>query len=280
MNMNTQKYKHLLRNKDGKAITVVITIIVLLFVAITIAVGVAVFLYNNNSQAYNMSSTDKIYYELKEGASVDSIAQDLDDQGIIGNPFWFKLRAKFTHMDSGIKPGIYGLSASMKADELLRIMNSGVSEVNVINILPGDTTKKIMQSVVAAGIMTEEQFWDLVKNGEWDYDFLEGAPKDETRLEGFLYPDEYTFVFETEPVEVIRKMLDTFASKWTPEMYNQAASMGKSVRDVVIEASLIERETFTKSEYPIIASVINNRINAGMRLQIDATIQYILPEPK
>ena len=122
---------------------------------------------------------------------------------------------------------------------------------------------------------------DCAANTEFSYKFLDGIPMgDAKRLEGFLFPDTYEFYQGMTPEAAIDIFLKTFHSKLTAEMWQIADQKKLSMREVVNIASMIEKEAANDDERAIIASVIYNRMKAGMPLGIDATIQYVLPEHK
>jgi UPF0755 protein len=93
-------------------------------------------------------------------------------------------------------------------------------------------------------------------------------------LEGYLYPDTYSFPKDTQPKQIIKAMVDRFRKEWKPEYTSQAQAMGKTTKEIMIIASLIETESKYEDERTIVASVIYNRLRKGMALGIDATNIY------
>ena len=109
----------------------------------------------------------------------------------------------------------------------------------------------------------------------YNYSFLNEEDKgDASRLEGYLFPDTYTFYVYMEPSSAIGKFLDNYNLKVTDDMKQQAADMGYTMDQIITIASMIEKEAANDEERAAIASVIYNRLAAGMPLQIDATVQY------
>ena len=100
------------------------------------------------------------------------------------------------------------------------------------------------------------------------------------RLEGFLFPDTYEFYQGMQASSAINKFLENFHNRITAEMLEKADERGMSMQEVVTVASMIEKEAANDDERAMIAAVIYNRIAAGMPLQIDSTIMYVLPEHK
>ena len=125
-----------------------------------------------------------------------------------------------------------------------------------------------------------EAFLEAVDSFDYSgYDFLEGLPGGSNRpaaLEGFLYPDTYNFMSDDPPEYLIQSMLDNFDSKVTQDMRDQAEAMELSLYEVITLASIVEREAAIADERPIIADVYLNRLESGMRLEADPTVQYPL----
>jgi UPF0755 protein len=127
-----------------------------------------------------------------------------------------------------------------------------------------------------------EDLWEAVANETFDYTFLKDAPAlgDRHRLEGFLFPDTYTFYVNDSPTRVLKKMLDNFKTKFKQEYIDLADERGMTVRQIVNVAAMIEREAGADSDRPLIASVIYNRLKSTdfPHLEIDATIYYAIAE--
>jgi len=112
------------------------------------------------------------------------------------------------------------------------------------------------------------------------YAFLKGAPKGIHRLEGYLFPNTYFIDIKTSPHAAIDLFLQQFAKGLTPEVQKQLVTMKLSVSQWVTLGSLVEKEAAKKSDRPLIASVLMNRLKINQPLQIDATIQFLLVTPK
>jgi UPF0755 protein len=169
----------------------------------------------------------------------------------------------------------------MSVDEIMKLLIEGIKREAVKFTVPeGLTTRQTMNILIEAGLVTEEEFWNEIENGQFDYRFLEGAPAGRERLEGFLYPETYEIYKDEGAHAVIDKMVGQFDSLFTDEDYTRAEKLKRSVREIVTIASLIERETAVPDERAVISRVINNRIKEDMPLQIDASIQYLLDAPK
>ncbi len=217
--------------------------------------------------------------------TIDEIADDLSEAGIIKYKFLFKLYAAFSNAEDNIDPGTYELSTNFDYRALVVKMQAGSgSQLTTEVMIPeGYTLKQIFTLLDDKLVCDYEDLVDTAASYAFKHEFLQDIPIGEaTRLEGYLFPDTYEFYVGDNSVGVINKMLNNFDNKVTDEMYAQAEALGYTMHDIVKMASLIEKEAANDSERPTIASVIYNRLNNwdNPLLQIDATVQYALPERK
>jgi len=222
--------------------------------------------------------------EITEQDSIRDIADKLKDAGIIRYPFLFRLYAAFSKAEKKIDPGSYEVSAIMDYRAIVSAMRdtSDYRTVVSVTIPEGFTLKQILQRLADNGVNTYEELADICENYDFEYSFLEGLPASENRLEGFMFPDTYNFYVNENPVSAINKFLANFNKKMTAELRQQIEESGYTMQQILTIASLIEKEAANDDERGEIASVIHNRLNSKnlKKLQIDASIQYILPERK
>lgn len=227
--------------------------------------------------------------EIKEGDTVDQVADKLKEEGLIEYKFVFKLFCSFTHVsgkagddDAKITPGSYELNTDMDYRALISSMGSGSANrlTTTVTIPEGTTEAQIFEMLEKAGVATVEDLTETAANYDFKFSFLQGVLPlgDAKRLEGYLFPDTYEFYMGEDPVSVLNKMILRFDQIFTDEMRTAMTDKGMSVNDAVIIASMIEKET-DGSDQGKISSVIYNRLNkptsetAGY-LNIDATILY------
>ena len=182
--------------------------------------------------------------------------------------------------------------------------STGLRATTEVTIPEGYECEDIFALLEEAGVSTVSELEQAAASYEFDYSFLQDLPYgDKNRLEGYLFPDTYQFYLNDKPENVLGKFLRNFESKITDEMYaavdelndrlaaqmrannfteQEIESAKLSFHDVIIVASLVEKETAKTSESASIASVIYNRLCSKLYpcLQIDATIQYALDERK
>ena len=211
----------------------------------------------------------------------DDIVDTLEENGLIEYKFLFKLFAKFTHGEDNISMGTYTLHTDMDYRALLAGMSlSSATRAEIqVTIPEGYTVAQIFALLEEKGVATVEDLNEQAANHDYAFSFLQDIPLgDPNRLEGYLYPDTYTFYTPHSALYAINKMLVNFDARFTDAMREEVIAGGKSIHEIVTIASLIEKET-DGTDHGKIASVIYNRLNTNGetvgRLQIDATLAYI-----
>ena len=214
-----------------------------------------------------------------------SVVDQLKDNDIIKYKGLFRLFSALSGGSDKIAQGSYLVDTDMDYRAILNSLGSGSSsrvEVSV-TIQEGLTARQIFELLEKEGVSTVEKLNDMAANHDYAFSFLEDIPLgDPNRLEGYLFPDTYNFYMGEDPKYVINKMLVNFDSKVDDSMRQKIADKGYTIQELLTVASMIEKET-DGTDRTTIASVIYNRLNnpgAGTAgyLQVDATIQYVLPE--
>ena len=230
-----------------------------------------------------------VIVKIDDNTRLDSIVDLLEEKGLIEYKFLFKLYARFSHAEDKIAPGTYELDTEMDYHALVSNMgsSSATRQVTDVTIPEGYTLDQIFTLLEERGVSTVDKLQDMAANWNYAFDWLQDIPLgDYHRLEGYLFPDTYTFQMGENPKYIINKMLVNFDAKMDQYMANYAGEDAQySLHDIVTIASLIEKETDgtnndERNDYKSIASVIYNRLeNPGAEtvgyLQIDATLVYI-----
>lgn len=224
----------------------------------------------------NKTGTERVTH-----ADMDYVTDALKEAGLIEYKWLFNLFCKISTASEKVSPGEYELKSSFDYRALIQNMRAGsASTVTVDVTLPeGFTMRQIFQRLEEMNVCSFDELMESAANDKFNYSFLEGIEEgDASRLEGFLFPDTYEFYVGMQASSAINKMLETFYYKQTADMLKQASDMNMTMRDVVNVASLIEKEAANDSERALIASVIYNRLYAGMQLGIDASVLYEYPD--
>ena len=224
----------------------------------------------------NKTGTERVTY-----ADMDYVTDALKEAGLIEYKWLFNVFCKISTASEKVSPGEYELKSTFDYRALIQNMRAGsASTVTVDVTLPeGFTMRQIFQRLEEMNVCSYDELMESAANDKFNYSFLEGMEEgDATRLEGFLFPDTYEFYVGMQASSAINKMLETFYYKQTADMLKQASDMNMSMREIVNVASLIEKEASNDAERALIASVIYNRIYAGMQLGIDASVLYEYPD--
>ena len=212
----------------------------------------------------------------------DDVADRLKEEGLIEYKLLFKLFAAFTHGADKVTMGTYTLNTDMDYRALLSGMSANSStkaEVSV-TITEGMTVSQIFGEMERMGVAKRADLEKVAAEHAYAFSFLQDIPLGSaSRLEGYLYPDTYTFNTPHSSLYAINKMLVRFDELFTDEMRRQVEESGSTIRQILTIASLIERETDGEDQRQI-SSVIYNRLNNPNKetnglLQIDATLVYI-----
>jgi len=221
----------------------------------------------------NKTGTERI-----TSADISYVADELKDAGLIEYKWLFEFFCKISNADVKVSPGEYQLQSSYDYRALVQHMRSGSSAALTVDVtIPeGFTMEQIFRRLEEEEVCSYDALIEAASSYNFNYSFLDNQQEgDAARLEGFLFPDTYQFYVGMQASSAINKFLSVFHTRYDSDMLNQSNNRGMSVRDVVNVASLIEREAAGDSERALIASVIYNRLNAGMPLGIDASILYL-----
>ena len=214
-------------------------------------------------------------------ADIDYIADALKDAGLIEYKWLFKAFCRISHADTKVAPGEYELKSNYDYQALIRHMSpfSGGALTVKVTFPEGLNMRQMFLLLEENGVSKYDDLMAAAADYKFNYDFLDELPQgDASRLEGYLFPDTYEFYVNMQPASAINKFLETFYYSFDEEMQQQLEASGRDMREIVIIASMIEKEAANDEERALIASVIYNRLNTGMPLGIDATILYIHPE--
>ncbi|NLT49111.1 MAG: endolytic transglycosylase MltG [Clostridiales bacterium] len=219
---------------------------------------------------------------MDKGTNTTEIAAKLKEQDLIKNETMFKLFSKINGYDGTYKSGTHILNSSLTNDEIMRVLSSEPA-TRMVTIPEGKTLTQIVDILYKNNIIKDkEKFKQTANTAEFDYDFLKNLPKRNNRLEGYLFPDTYEYDYNASDTEIIIKMLDNFDNKFKQKYKDMIEKLPvkMDMDKVVIMASIIEKEAQNPDDRYLISGVLYNRLDSKdkslRRLQVDATIQYII----
>jgi UPF0755 protein len=223
-------------------------------------------------QPFHGDGEGEVRVVIPRGAGVGDIGDLLEDKGVIDSPFFFQLRASLSGQRGDLKPGPHTLARDMSYGDALEELTSDPSKTTLTVTIPeGKSRHEAAQFVSASGFDG-----DYVKATERsrafdprEYDAPRGAD-----LEGFLFPATYELRGDASVEALVRRQLEAFTENFGSVSLRAARRKNLTAYDVLIIASLIEREVAVPRERRLVASVIYNRLSQGVPLGIDATTRY------
>ena len=270
-------YAHREQPKHDKKKTVVA--IVAIAVAVVLVLAGAVFAFTRLTSPAVTQEQGEVRVSIPAGYGAGDIAQLLRDSGVIASTKDFVQAVSAGGAEANLKPGTYTFERNAPTESIVAALVAG-PELGVTVVIPEGLTVSQTAERVANAFehISYDDFMSHAKASNYvgDFGFLQGVYNDS--LEGFLFPKTYLFDEEATVDTVIRTMLTQFQNETAGVDWSAAAQgdVALTQYQVVTMASLVERETALASERPVVASVMFNRLNQGMLLQIDATIAYIL----
>jgi len=217
---------------------------------------------------------------IEMGSSTASIGRTLAEAGVSVNANMFRLRSRLAEVDGQMKAGDYTFTTGMDYQAVFDKLTTGPQKAfTTVTIPEGFVIEQIAQRFEEQAGIPAEEFLALAQDGAPEFaqahPYLEGAFGDS--LEGFLFPKTYRVPEGATARDVISMMLRQFDKEIASIDMSPAEQRGQSLEEIVIIASIIEREASVPRERPKVASVIYNRLAKNMRLEIDATVEYVLP---
>ena len=211
---------------------------------------------------------------VEPGSSLNQIADILNEKNIIKNKLMFRLAVQILGKEKEIPIGTFRLVNAKSNYNIIDQIVYGAPEVKKVRILEGWNINQI------AGHLSKEMDFDstVIIQLASDKRFLKKNGISESSLEGYLFPDTYLFFKGDTPMSVLNHLASMHRLFWNKKNISQAKILDLTKHEIVTLASIIEGEAIYDSERAKISAVYHNRLNLGMRLQADPTIQYIIPD--
>jgi UPF0755 protein len=227
------------------------------------------------------SGNEPIIFKIETGQNAEEIANNLVVAGMLNDTDLFTTYLRYYGLDSQLAAGTFelnpGSTIPMLANTLLRAVPLSID----LRFLEGWRIEEMAEyiEVVQPAHIDPREFKRIVTQNAssfvGNHDFLSSLPPDES-LEGFLFPDTYTVPIDADASYLVELMLNNFDRLVTPSMRQSFGVQGLSVIEATTLASIVQREAVLSEEQPTMVSVFTNRLNAGMPLQTDPTVQFAL----
>lgn len=256
-------------------------------VAVVILYNVARYAFDSTYKIMSKTPSDDIIVKniditIPKGASTGQIAKILEENGLINNTYYFRFYAKISGQDGSFQYGDYTLNTGMTEEEIADILlTEGTKRETLKFVIPeGYTIEQIAKKLSKEGICKESEFLDAVNNVAYGYRFIEQIPDRNLKLQGYLFPATYEIYKDSTAQDIVSTMLKKFDQVFKSEYYDRAEALGFTVDQVLTIASIIEKEVKVGDERNLVSSVIYNRLDIEMPLQMCSTVMYTLDKPK
>jgi UPF0755 protein len=222
--------------------------------------------------ACSTSSGPGVQLTIRKGSSFHEAAESLSAHGLVRSARVFSVYAKLRRRDRTLRWGTYVLRPGMSWEQMLDALRLGRGVIHQVTIPEGLSIADIEPLLIDALDLTQDSLNAAVR----DTSLLHRLDIPTPTLEGYLFPDTYTFPDKTTARDAVRMMVDRFEKEWKPEWTDQARAMKLTRHDIVTLASIVEREVRRDEERPVVAAVYLNRLKIGMALMADPTVTYAL----
>lgn len=256
----------------------IILFIALILVVVFLCSALSVFLEYTKTTSKD-GETFKV--EIPKGASEKAIGEILEEKGVIKHTLSFRLKMKNSPYRGKLSYGVYEMKKGMCLDDVIDIMlHQGAQAEGVKLVIPeGYSAEMIAERCEQLGFCKADEFLECLEKEKFDCAFIKDIPKKDGvkyYLQGYLFPNTYVFKETASPKEIIERLLLEFEKQYSSVKDNNKTSL--EMNDIITAASLIEREAKVASERELISGVIQNRLEKGMALQIDASVIYAISD--
>lgn len=251
-----------------------VLIIILVGLALIVAATFAARqMYYNNLEPVDVSKTETTEFTIELGTSVDDIAANLQQAGLIRSSWAFALYVNSKQARNDLQAGTYSLSPSQDVATIVSVLTHGLVATDSVTILPGQRIDQIREALINSGFETSEVDTALKASTYSGHPALVDKPASAS-LEGYIYPETFHKTDITTAQDIITLSLDEMSDRLTPELRNNYAQQGLSVFEGITLASIVENEATNYDDRRTVAQVYLKRLKEGMAFQADPTVYY------
>ena len=211
---------------------------------------------------------------VEPGDGVDAIAATLIRGGVLQSEERFRTLVQLIGVGAELRADTYSLAPNTPAAEIIRQLREGVPRERFFVVHEGMRVEEIGEAVVALELATQEE-WDQAVGARRTEPILDDLPSGAT-LNGYLFPATYPIDEETTAESLVAAMLEALDEALDQVLRGRIALSPFSLHEVLTLASIVERETLLREELPLVASVFRNRLEVGVKLDADPTVQYAI----
>ena len=243
------------------------------------------YLYGHFLAPVDQEDQSEYAFAVSGGESLNRVASNLEQAGLIRNRTIFKYYCDFAGMAQKFQVGNYSLRKNMTMGEIADLLTTGDGNplVRNITLIPGETVEEFAAKLVKNNVLeSADAFLAACRDGKKfrDYYYIEdvlttGRPGERKYvLEGYLAPNTYEVYVTATEEEIIRKLLSQTEAAFPAELQDRAAELGWTMDQALTLASMIEKEA-GKADFARVSAVFHNRLKSGMKLESDVTIHYV-----
>ena len=221
----------------------------------------------------------RVHVKIREGMTTSEIADVLEAKEVIASSLKFRIMSRLRGYEGQLKPGTYVFSIGMNDEDVFAKLLTGEKYLVRFTIPEGFGVKEIAERLYSLDLADKEDFMKAAENFA-PYAYMHKHKNVRYAAEGFLFPETYSVESDAPIEDILKMMAEEFDKRITPEMRERAKELGLSIYDLTTLASLVEREVRYSEDRAIVAQVFLKRLKMNMPLQTDATLQYLLDEPK
>ncbi|MBR6694981.1 MAG: endolytic transglycosylase MltG [Oscillospiraceae bacterium] len=258
--------------------------LIIFCVIIIIACICAFFLINIGMEVTGLGRHDdtELTIEIPKGATSEDIANILVDNEIINNPIAFRVLSNKQNANS-YKAGKHKVTANMSYSDLIDVLQQDPIQEKIsvdVTFPEGYTLDQCAAVLEEAGVCRADEFIEAFNNADFGYNFEKKVEDKETKyykMEGYCFPDTYTFFKDSEPEVVCKKIYANFAEKVNANMLGRMEDLGLTLDETLALASIVQAEAPTSNQMKLVSSVFWNRLNdkeTFPRLESDPTKKY------
>jgi UPF0755 protein len=215
------------------------------------------------------------FITVSKGQSFSSLADSLENKGIIFSQFTFKLAGKYLGITQKMRVGKYSFVSGVNNLEILRDIESGRSTVSTSVPLREGVKAKVFARILRRHIgIDSARFMQYYR----DTSLIGIYPHNSPTIEGYLMPDTYSFFWQDDERAIIQRMITEFREFFVDSLQQRMRELGYDLNEVMTMASIVEGEAVYDDERPIIAGVYYNRLKRRMKLQADPTVWFVVSD--
>ncbi len=220
-----------------------------------------------------------VIVEIQRGQSVRSVSRLLEEENLVPRAELFEAYVRWRGMAGRIQAGRYSLDPSLTPRDFLDQFVSGDAIIDdlVVAIPEGWSLYDIELYFEELGLFPKERFQQaaVMQDQYRDFPLLDHLV-DDTILDGYLFPDTYRIFPDSTPESIVERMLTAFHDRLSPDLLSEIDRQDRNLHDILALASIVQKESASDEEMPLVAGVFWNRLQIGMRLESDATVNYVL----